>query len=420
MCMKGGIYSDEMCPVCGGRFRHYEPRGMSCPLHPKCRPTSFKVIFGNVTKRFRSYDDALRFLTGVRYETDKGKFDERDYRKDRPLGFANLAERWLEIKRVTVKPKSYNNLRNYMNRAISAWGNTSVKEIGYAEIEDFLLNQAKEGKTSVSGKTKANMRSALHDFWHWLRRRRILDLSEVPDFPEISYRLGIRKLVSKDVQEKILAEIKRISWATNPRIWIGIKWLSTYVALRPNELRNIKEEHINLDDGCVLIPNPKEGKAKTIPLLPQDVELVRSLPRGLPHLYFFRHLKGNGPAQPGGQFGDKYLYKWWKRACANLGIEGVDLYGGTRHSSATALRKYRTPEEIKRATMHSTNKAFERYFQTELDDIRQIYADVWADKEMTRKSCQSEKAKVLKFFNCLGGGGGSRIRQYAMITSDKK
>ena len=29
-----------------------------------------------------------------------------------------------------------------------------------------------------------------------------------------------------------------------------------------------------------------------------------------------------------------------------------DLYGGTRHSSAIALRKYRTPEEIKRATMH--------------------------------------------------------------------
>jgi len=50
-------------------------------------------------------------------------------------------------------------------------------------------------------------------------------------------------------------------------------------------------------------------------------------------------------------------------------------YGGTRHSSAIALRKYMTPEEIKRATMHSTNKAFEGYFRMESDDLRDIYSD---------------------------------------------
>jgi hypothetical protein len=44
-------------------------------------------------------------------------------------------------------------------------------------------------------------------------------------------------------------------------------------------------------------------------------------------------------------------------------------------SSAIALRKMRTPEEIKRATMHSTNKAFERYFRIEGDDLRSIYED---------------------------------------------
>ncbi len=55
--------------------------------------------------------------------------------------------------------------------------------------------------------------------------------------------------------------------------------------------------------------------------------------------------------------------------------KGVDLYGGTRRSSAIALRKLRTPEEIKRATMHSTNKAFERYFRIESEDLRDIYRD---------------------------------------------
>ena len=49
------------------------------------------------------------------------------------------------------------------------------------------------------------------------------------------------------------------------------------------------------------------------------------------------------------------------------------IFSHTRHSSAIALR--RTPEEIKRATMHSTNKAFERYFRMESDDLRDIYSD---------------------------------------------
>ena len=62
------------------------------------------------------------------------------------------------------------------------------------------------------------------------------------------------------------------------------------------------------------------------------------------------------------------------KACANLGIEGVDLYGGTRHSSVRALRKYRSPEEIKRAAMSETNKAFDRYMGKDTDaDMRSIY-----------------------------------------------
>ena len=45
---------------------------------------------------------------------------------------------------------------------------------------------------------------------------------------------------------------------------------------------------------------------------------------------------GQRYCQTGDQFGKDYFYKWWKKACTNLGIDGVDLYGGTRHSTATA------------------------------------------------------------------------------------
>ena len=74
------------------------------------------------------------------------------------------------------------------------------------------------------------------------------------------------------------------------------------------------------------------------------------------------------------QFGNKYFYKWWEKACSNLGIEDVDLYGGTRHSSITALRLHFTPEELKKyGTLHTTNKAFDRYFQMKSSDAKKMY-----------------------------------------------
>ena len=64
------------------------------------------------------------------------------------------------------------------------------------------------------------------------------------------------------------------------------------------------------------------------------------------------------------------------------------LYGGTRHSSARALREYCSPEQIRKASMHSTNEAFERYFKLELDDVKNIYG-------MTKKK-KLGQGKIIK------------------------
>ena len=57
------------------------------------------------------------------------------------------------------------------------------------------------------------------------------------------------------------------------------------------------------------------------------------------------------------------------KACAALGVEGVTLYPGTKHSTVTALGQVLSPEQIKRGgTGHATNAAFERYM---LPDMRE-------------------------------------------------
>ena len=49
--------------------------------------------------------------------------------------------------------------------------------------------------------------------------------------------------------------------------------------------------------------------------------------------------------------------------------------------SARALREYCSPEQIKKASMHSTNAAFDRYFKLELDDVKDIYQKTQKKKE---------------------------------------
>ncbi|MGV8081999.1 MAG: hypothetical protein AB2L22_18325 [Syntrophales bacterium] len=83
--------------------------------------------------------------------------------------------------------------------------------------------------------------------------------------------------------------------------------------------------------------------------------------------------------------------------CTSLGIKGVDLYGGTRHSPAKALRHFCSPEEIKRATMHSTNNAFERYFNIESEDLRIIYGKTRGATKVQPKNGTPKDSNILIF-----------------------
>lgn len=187
------------------------------------------------------------------------------------------------------------------------------------------------------------------------------------------------------------------NYVINFKIWIGIKWLATYLSIRPIELINIKEGDFDLSLGVVNIRYNKEKKPKIVPLQPEDLNLIKSFPRALPHLHFFRHGKRKGVSEKKRKrFGKDYLYKWWKIACKDLGVEGVDLYGGTRHSSVKALRDRFTPDQIKKGTMHHTNKAFERYFQIELEDSRKIYGGTQG-KAKSGKLVNLKEEKVWRY-----------------------
>lgn len=366
--MRGGIYTDQKCPLCSSPYRHDDGRrGLFCPDHPEQRAVkSFTVQFGrDIRKRFSEYSAAESFLDQLRYEQSHGILDKRDYSGDKPHSFTTLSGQWLNRKKNDVAPGTYRLFRRYILKAQEFFGDTNVKAIDYGLLEDYL------DTLTGSDKTRSNYLSCIHNFYSWLRSRKKITPADFPEFPTVRYELKYRKTISKETQIAVLDRIRETVYEKNPRVWLAFRWLSVYIALRPEELRNIRERDIDPDRGVVMIPYPKERKPKIIPLLPEDLAMVAELPRALPDLYFFRHPEEG--ARPGPRFGKRFLYVQWKKACDELGLEGIDLYGGTRHSSAIALRHHATPEQIRQATMHSTSKAFERYYRTSPDELLNLY-----------------------------------------------
>ncbi|MGD9040713.1 MAG: site-specific integrase, partial [Desulfobacteraceae bacterium] len=375
----GGIYTSQKCPKCGKNLKDNYRNALECPDHREHKATKLRVHFKGVKRRFENYSEAYGFLITLRGKKQEGNFDERDYRADKPLGFSNLADKYISVKETEVR--CIRNIKNHMGYAKDFFGNQNIKNIQYADLEDFVRGLPKK----LSGKSKKNILTTLHAFWVWVKKRRIITIEQMPEFPEIKYEMGWRSTISKDTQKAIIDEVRKISYDINPKIWIGIMWLARYVSIRPIEMIHIKEGDFDLSLGVVNIRYNKEKKPKIVPLLDEDIELVKSFPTALPHLYFFRHGRRKGVQEKKRkQFGKDYLYKWWKLACKNLGVENVDLYGGTRHSSVKALREIFTPDQIKKGTMHNTNVAFERYFQIELEDSRKIYEGTQGGKKKER------------------------------------
>ena len=363
--MKGSIHSDQVCPVCGSRFKSVEPKGLFCPNHPEQSPRKFVVRYGKITKRFNNYPAAQQFITGLRFQEGADQFDARDYQvKAKPLAFDKLANEWLDLKRPTMKPGGWGSIKAIMAHPKAEWGDANIKSIRYAHIEDFFA------KLEFSSKTKHNILATLKQFWGWAAKR--YEITLIEDWPEIGkVKMARRKTLDPQTRALILADIKE----HEPfRVWLCIYWLCVYGKVRPSEMLSIDEGDIDRNTGIVTVRDTKEGDPKTFPLIAAHLDLMNRLPLAFaPNMPFFRHDGHRGHTKAGGRYSRQMIWAALKRACARHEIYDVDLYGFTRHSLLTAMRQSRSFEDVKTMSGHTTNKALTRYIVDETSVEKSLY-----------------------------------------------
>lgn len=392
--MAGDIYSRQKCSICNGPLIH-DPkrRGCFCKDHPHVSASTFILRFpGNIYRNFADYIQAEQELNYLRHEKgSRARFNPDDYRSARPNSFRMLKDKYLKRKE---NLSSFRDIARYINRAADYFDLTNIRDISGADIEDYLFSIQ-----GISEKTRHNHMTQLRDFWSWcLKRGNIISVYEMPMFPDIHYELGRRKLTDWNTQELILSTVKDLSYHVNPKIWFGIDILATYTALRPDDLRRVHENSLDVQSGFLTIFNPtkRKNKFKVIRLIDDHVKTWRELQRqfpAMPDMPFFRHNGGINRVKAGEPFGEKYLYKWWTKACIEIGLEGVPLYPGTKHTTATETARLLGTEKALTAS-GLTNKAFNRYCEIENSDSFETVTAIMKKKKKSAEVLRLKKRDV--------------------------
>jgi integrase len=383
LCMKGGIYTKERCPVCGGKFLRTDtdlictthltrPRRVYIQLYSEELHKHFNVCSDSRGIAFSSYEQATRILTKIRAEIDAGDFDVTRYvaEKLKPLRFSNWVDNWLKTKEIEVEkgrlsPSYRKELRRFVNRFKLYFGEIDIRDIGTKRIDAFY--QSIEGVP----KTVRNIMSCLHKLF--TDAKRWGDIIQIPQFPEFEVPEPDIKTIDLDEQDAVINSIPDLM----DRAYI---LFTARQMVRPSETRalfwedlDLKHDkvtirrHFSLNELCV---TTKSKRTKSLPLDAEVKRTLSELPRHITSPFVF-HKNG----QP---YSESWARKVWKQFSLQMGID-ISLYQGTRHSSATEAVNRVGMDRVQEFLGHTRSAMTRRYAKMNVNGLKPVLRKVEKD-----------------------------------------
>ncbi|MBW2362625.1 MAG: tyrosine-type recombinase/integrase [Deltaproteobacteria bacterium] len=240
----------------------------------------------------------------------------------------------------------------------------------------------------LSAKTRRNALGAFRSFLGWLKRRG--DLRDIPEVPLPRVDDHEPRILSIEDQDAILAAI--------PEAERGIFIALAYLALRPSEARALdvtdyRNRWLAVDKAVkgtavsAPIRGTKTGRSKTLPVPDELTEWIE------------RHVSATGRLtrsplfvnpRTGNRWSHWALRDRWVRAAQSLGLEGVRLYEGTKHTMATdAVRRGVTERELQAFLGHSDVRSTRRYARMSREALIHVLRTSRADDDLSR-TCPTE------------------------------
>jgi integrase len=355
-----------------GHIYHWKLRGLWIV---DVRPYGkiFEIPMGDGGLRLDREELAQAVLDSIRNRIAEGMTKEAACAPYLPRSRASLGpklEAWLAVmrRRVTAGERSPNYLRELERYAkpggyFSFLSEYSIHELNYGVLEDWIGSLTDRG---IGAKTRSNAVGALSSFCGWLHKRG--ELERLPRFPETPFRRHAPKTISVDAQELVLDQI--------PENRRGAFIAAVELLIRPGEVRALNVSDYSFRTRQLTISAAMKGPTSNAPRrgTKEDDLRVREVPDRLAdwleedippreRLDGSRPLFVNPTARTKGKrWIANALREEWKRAAKRPGLGDVRMYEGTKHSTATALRRAGVPlDVIQAACGHKDPRSTELY-----------------------------------------------------------
>jgi integrase len=379
--MTGTIRTEEKCPICRSSFTHIPKIGFRCPVH-KLSPSKVFIDIGWKGKRYRifsdkqgqvldSYQRAWNILGGINTEIESHRFDPSRYvlMDQKRFIFDNLIKTWIENKekevgKGTLADSYVSKLKIYEKKYISPFfAGKDVRDIRAFDIKEFYRSLP----DNLSPKYLKNILNGLENFFNLLTEDEYIERK--PVFPTISVPEPATNWCDQEAQDKILEAI--------PEKHRPIFFFLTRQGLRPAEAGALKWRDIDLKNGIVTpqrtfsnrkIVERTKGKSIRPRLLnPEILEVLKTMPRGLPEVFLFVNPNNKKPYQ------NYTLERIWKDACKKAEMN-ITLYEATRHSVASMAAVSGVPINIiKEALGQADIRTTMRYSHLHVLSQRQVF-----------------------------------------------
>jgi integrase len=211
-------------------------------------------------------------------------------------------------------------------------------------------------KSPLASKTVKHILDTLRAFMRWLHALEVIE--QVPRFPRVAVKPAReRRWIDAGTQRRILEEVPpehqpifRVLFETGARP-------SEVCALKVKDLREDGVHICRAFDERGYLKGTKTGASYTRPLSADVLVTLRASARlSFPEAWLFL-LRGT-------PYNRRRLYRFWKRACAAVGVS-ISLYEGVRHSRASQRRREleaQLKDELRKELEHTSARTTLKHY----------------------------------------------------------
>ncbi len=361
------IRSKEVCLKCSSKFV-MTGRGLVCPTHPRSKPNNYFLDWFYNGERFKlygfdSFKAATKKAASIDEEITEYKFKPENYKGqkakiNKKYAFELRYDAWLQVKFLSVKPAYYRKLRQYKTEFVSFFGSEDIRTIGNDRIASY--HETLLGK--VSRKTQKNKLGILRAFFQNLFDREAIH--SMPKFPKVKIKQKEIVWITEEQQAEILKVIPKKHHAIFRFLFLSGCRHGETRALHWKDL-DYKKEIITIRHNFSnkVLTTPKDDEVREIPLTQPLKEVLLKQPRTL-HSPFVFNLDGK-------HYYEGCIGKVWRKACKEIGLEGVRSYDASRHSFASQMaNRGKSLYIIGQILGHSNPNTTQKYAHVSIDAMR--------------------------------------------------